>query len=359
MFLSLNKVHDSIQIAADELAKEGYIAIVVAGEQWDRLSDHRISPNIFLEYMVGHIKVNRSAEIPNIFSINKKIEDVKCLKKYYCSQATKHSSTFLRRHCHNRHDDIYVERTIDKRINEFLHLLKPYRLYSKFKESSKKKYHDLPKQLFMVRDLSGAGKTTLSVNNTRDNDWIGLSKSCNQSNIDEIFDDFNNGNWEKTLFDLLEMNLPLFLTFDSLDESTHIPNKKNEVLSIIRALSPLNDIAKKNGFHCFPIAIMFTIRDDFWRDWETIFEGYTATTYKRSFSTFTAEELPEALYKYQKAFGYSIRGTLSLQSQKTLSHPFYLQIFSEANAFQGEIPNHDLFNVNVLSLYFEKKLKIF
>jgi len=153
---------------------------------------------------------------------------------------------------------------------------------------------------------------------------------------------------------LLIVDKPIIFIVDSLDEANMIPNKKAEILSLIRFVTELNLLADKSNLLAFPVGLIFTVREEYWRRWEAIFEGQNSITLSKRISTFTGLEFREAMEKYSSAYDYRVSAQINRDVKELLSVPFNLQIFSEANEYQGFVSTINL-GGDVLHLFFSAK----
>lgn len=148
---------------------------------------------------------------------------------------------------------------------------------------------------------------------------------------------------------------PVVYFIDSLDEALHSPNKRDEIRSLLKAIKRLNTLAQKIGPLAYPILFVFSVRYEYWRDWESIFEGLRAKQFVRTFSTFTSDEINLAIEKYESVYSFKISGVLDQDNRNILAQPFNLMIFAEANEYQGLVNATELFGQDVLDLYFNRK----
>ena len=119
----------------------------------------------------------------------------------------------------------------------------------------------------------------------------------------------------------------------------------------------LNRLAVRKGLVAFPLGLIFTVRENYWRKWESIFEGHKSILLKNRISKFTENELKEALNKYCHAYEYRIATFNKIvgEARDILSLPFNLQIFSEANEYHGLVSIENVLTSHVLHLFFKKK----
>lgn len=361
LFCSVSPVNDEVLQEAHFLNRQGAITIVIHGPCWTELSRLGIPLPEFLRYMVFVAKalqvgVPTSFELARDWIYNR---DTAIARLTPICQ--RQSSTFLRRHKLTRHDQVYIPRAIDDAIVDFAKLLRPSHLAN----LEKKHTHSgtdftvgraAPKQLCIIRDLSGSGKTTLAVQLALHREkYFGLAKAALQESIDDLFDQFQLMTNDKTLFDLVATDRPLMYVVDSLDEASNHPSKHREIRGLLKEIDALNEKARSNGYVCYPLGIIFTVREDFWREWESLFEGLPVNTFLKRFSYFTPEQTQRALSQYSSAYGFRLTSGLDKTSLRVLSQPFNMQIFSEANEYRGDISTENVLDENVLSLYFERK----
>ncbi|CAK8722477.1 hypothetical protein GMJAKD_11695 [Candidatus Electrothrix aarhusensis] len=361
LFCSLYDVNKEVLNEADLLNKSGLITILVAGSDWEHLAENQIPLHEYLRYMIFQAKAKQTSRPESFKIIREWVYNRENASRIIRANCLKSSSIFLRRHRIVRHEQVYVSRTIDENISEFSRLICPSRTSNQDKEYTHggKSFigkRTIPKQICVVRDLSGAGKTTLAAEVANEiKKYFGCAKAALQNDIDNI--DFLPDDDEGAfgIKHLIACDKPIIYVIDSLDEASMIPGKHKEIKSLFKLLIQLNKVAQKMGLACFPIGLIFTIREDFWRDWESSFEGAHSNIYIKRFSNFTPQQINIAIENYSKAYSFHLSKPLNKQSLKVLSHPFNLQIFAEANEYRGEIVHDEILNENVLSLYFERK----
>jgi hypothetical protein len=100
---------------------------------------------------------------------------------------------------------------------------------------------------------------------------------------------------------------------------------------MFKILGELNQLASRMRLLTFPVGFVFTVREEYWRDWESIFEGQRAKVVKNTFSEFNHHELDQALGKYSTTYSYFPISRPSHETRRVLSIPFNLLVFSEAN----------------------------
>ncbi len=151
------------------------------------------------------------------------------------------------------------------------------------------------------------------------------------------------------------LNAPIIYAIDSLDEAGHVPHKATEVNGLLRALDSLNELARKDGLLCFPVGLVFTVREEYWERWNAHFEGRNTTMLRQRISTFGHTELEDAIERYTKVYDYRLLRPPSPASRRVLSVPVNLLVYSEAHKFEGAIDCRTAFDNDVLALYFGRK----
>lgn len=349
LFCSLYSVNESIYERAKELNQQGHYVIVLAGDFWDEINNEQLSIEDLLDYMNLFGRVKFLSKPPMIKIIKNWFYDKESTEKKVFDICKKSSATFLRRHKSPFHESLYVARDIDNLIESYSKDLKP---------SSLKKTKEQPKQICLLRDYSGSGKTTLSLELINKSlTFYGTGLTANESDIDEKISLFFSSLGQKAgLYELESLNKPIVFVIDSLDEANYdLHRKKKEILSILKFIDELNKIAESNGFICFPALFVFTIREDYWRDWESLFEGRKRLDVNKRISTFSSNEFLKAIEKYSNSYNYKITNEISSETSKVLSSPINLLIFSETYQFQGNIVISEIWEGNVIDAYFTRK----
>lgn len=366
LFLSLYDIDENIIRQCEMMNKEGYSVFVLYGGLWKELFDNPIGFELILRYLLLHSRINNKATISGVNEIKKWYFHNEEIITKYNDICVKASSVFLRRYKQDKHEELYVKRGIDNKVDDYIRNLYPKAL-SKTKKTKKKKgsYEDImyevdrevPPQLLIIRDVCGAGKTTYSVENAiTDKKYISFTKSASESNLDSVVEEIlQSFGKDYGILEMLEINQPVVFVLDSLDEAQTMPNKINEIKSLIKFLDKLNSISKRYGLYAYPMVIIFTVREEYWREWESLFEGLRVKHLFKVFSEFSDEEIKVALEKYQKIYHYNICNELSKDDILTLSNPLNLSIFSETNKFMGNIEIKQVFTANVLHNYFKNK----
>lgn len=350
LFCSLFPVSEKIFDHAEQLNREGHFVIVLSGNFWDQLHEHQLPIKDLLEYMNLFGRVKFQAKPPDIKTILNWCYDKDTVYKKMKDLCKKNAATFLRRHKSPFHSNLYIKRDIDNMIISYSENLKPSTLQND---------KDVPIQLCLVRDYSGSGKTTLSLEIADyQNTYFGTGLAANEQDIDEKLIAFFNSLGERFgLMEVISLNKPIVFVIDSLDEANFDLNrKKKEVLSILKFIEDdLNKIAISMGLLTYPVLLIFTIREDYWRDWESIFEGRKRKNINKRISTFTSLELDKAIHNYSSCYNYSITNHISYDTRKILSSPINLLIFSETYQYQGNIEIQEIWEGNVIDTYFNRK----
>jgi hypothetical protein len=362
IFCSLGPVHDKVLEAATELSQEGIATIVFHGHFWESIMREPIPFSEVLRYMVSRARSVNLVSPPDVSEIRHWIYDREAVLHTLHNRCRSKSATFLRRNKLPRHSDIYVERQIDTKIRGFIKELKPSRLASLRKQRNKdgtefETIRQLPEQMCIIRDASGAGKTTLAVDLVfNPTEFFAIGKAALEPDIDVAIDHILSENGEDYgIHELMAVDRPILVVIDSLDEAIGYPNKHRELLALFRLVNELNMLAQSAQILCFPIGIVLTIREEYWRDWESILEGQRSRVFKNTFTEFSAPELDKAIGKYSIAYNYFPLSKPGTEARRVLSIPFNLLVFSEANEFEGDVALGDILEEDVLHLYFTRK----
>jgi hypothetical protein len=362
LFLSIFPVSDNIFARSLELSRDGSPTIVVAGNMWKDLLQYQVSLSSFIEYHLLRTTILLTRQLPSVKEAAKWLYNAETSTKVLTRQMESLSAVFLRRHKSPYHAQIYVNRRLDERIGEQLQLLLPNALSRR----TRRKKTDtggsvtvrrvVPAQIIIVRDKSGAGKTTLAINIAlSEGNFIPVARAAAESNIDLSLDHLRHLGDDWGLQHFIAAQKTALLVIDSLDEASHLPNKRKEVLSLNRLIKELNECAARVGLIGFPVLLVYTIRDDYWRDWESVFEGAGALVWRNLYGMFTDDEFQIALDKYSKSYRYEVAGRLSSEQRNLLRDPFNLLVFSEAMEHRGAIGANDVLADNVIELYFSRK----
>lgn len=362
IFLSLGSVSSGVIDSAKNLNRQGHWTIVLHGNHWDELEGNYIPFKDLLRYMLFRVRSVFDPCPQDISHVKRWCYNRDDVIKHISSICQKESSVFLRRYKLIRHEELYVKRAIEKKIYDAADLLIPSKLNNERKRRKIKGKRTIltdrasPKQVVLIRDSSGCGKTTLMVNCSLERKkFFGFAKAASENDIDRLMEVFLNLGNDYGINKIIAANKPLVLLIDSLDEASKLTNKKREIISIMKQLNELNSLAIKHNMIAYPILLVFTLRDDYWRDWESVFEGQRMRTYRKQFSVFTEDEYSVAQEKYSSSYKYEINNDLSVESKMVLSVPFNLQIFSESHEYHGLIDIEDVFEEDVMHLYFQRK----
>lgn len=353
IFCSLFSVSDEIYPRAEDLNKEGHFVIVLAGEFWDDINSHQLPMKDLFEYMNLFGRVKFLSKPPEIKKILDWCYDKETTNRKISDLCKKNSATFLRRHKSPFHNALYITRGIDNQIESYSENLKPSVI---LKSESKAK--DIPKQLCLIRDYSGSGKTTLSINIAEHSEfYFGTGVAANEPDIDvKITGFFNSLGDISGLIELIASNKPVVFVIDSLDEANFdLARKKKEVLSVLKFIEELNKLAEAFNLMVFPTLFVLTVREDYWRDWESLFEGRKKNEINKKISFFTNTELPKAVDNYSNCYGYSIINNISEETVRILSTPINLLILSETYQYQGDIVVNEIWEGDVIDTYFTRK----
>jgi hypothetical protein len=363
LFCSLFEVSPSIYDVAKIQNRNGLTTIVVAGSIWDQLLAHKLPFSDFLRYMVTRAKASFSSDPVDIATVSSWCYEVEATSQKISRFCQHISSTFLRRYKMKLHERLYVARLVDRQIEEHVKKLRPNILREKGKHRRIANTPHLvtqdrgrPEQVFLVRDLSGSGKTTLAVQIALEQQsYFGMSRAAIQPDVDDVEDRLGSLGHDCGLHALIAVDRPLVYVVDSLDEAQVNPHKRREVLALLRRMESLNRLADEHGMRAYPLCLVFTVRDDYWKDWESTFEGVPAVTARRRFSNFSSSEFQKALENYSTVYNYRLTGLLDPSLAAVLAHPFSLQVFSEANEFKGDVNADAILDENVLAMYFDSK----
>jgi len=361
LFLSLFEVAPEVINAATQLNREGMTTIVLAGDFWDEAAEVDLPMSEVLRYMVANARSKFLAAPKSLTEIESYAYDLRTTSAEISDVCRASSATFLRRHKLERHEDLYVSRQMDRKIAGLANGLKPAALEKTRRENR----HDdvayttartMPRQICVIRDTSGAGKTTASVEIALTQDsFFGIARAAVEANVDslpEILDRLGDG---KGLPKLRALNRSLIYSVDSLDEAGHLPHKATEVNGLLRTLDSLNKSAREHGLLGFPVGLVFTVREDFWERWNAYFEGQNASMASQLISTFGDGELKQAFDRYSEVYGYRFTSPPSPMAKRVLAVPVNLLVFSEAHKFEGVVDPGTVLTNNVLALYFARK----
>jgi hypothetical protein len=361
LFCSLYPVPSALFDAATDLIKNNITTVILAGDFWDELASETLPLQDVLHHAVLNARARLIAVPPRLSDIRRWTYDKQQVSIKLERACGSYSALFLRRHKLPHHSELYIRRGIDHDIVQMAELLCPSRLavLSKTRISKDKSYETertLPAQLCLFRDSSGSGKTTISVEiaMTR-SPYLGIATAAIENDIDKVGEFLSAVGADYGLNELRAVNQPLLLAIASLDEARSVAGKTSQVLSLLRFLDDLNVLAAARNLIAFPIAFVFTVREDYWERWRTLFEGRTAVVSRKRFSQFSAPEFDQALSRYSAVYNYSLSLRATEESIRVLSLPFNLQVFSEAHEHHGELQSGEVLDEMVLGLYFARK----
>jgi hypothetical protein len=168
LLLSLYPVNENVIEAAKQLNERKLNTIILHGQVWDELYEENLPFDKLIHYLIIHIRTNLIPIPPLISEVQNWFLERDTVFERINELSRNYSATFLRRHKNSKHSHIYVSRHADDRIDEFANSLKPTKLLSKSKERQHKEIITIsakrpPEQICIIRDASGAGKTTLAV----------------------------------------------------------------------------------------------------------------------------------------------------------------------------------------------------
>jgi hypothetical protein len=362
LYCSLGAVAESVMEAATQLNRSGSPTIVLSGDLWDDLHENAFPLSDVLRYMLLHVRADFKATPPPIDRVRNWLYERDSTIATVEGICQRQSALYLRRHKLDRHRELYVEREIDRDLIRAVESLRPSSLSRLSKRKTRKDgdgfvvQRDIPPQISIVRDASGAGKTTLAVQLALGGQThFAVVHAALEPEIDRLDVLLDSVGPDHGLQSLVAADRPLMLVIDSLDEARAIPTKHQEVLSLLKTLDDLNRSTDNASLLCFPVMLVFTVREDYWERWATLFEGRNTVSFRKHFSRFSKAQMPNALEKYYTVYDYRLVSPPSQDAQDILAVPFNLQVFSEANKHFGSVSAVESLPQNVLSLYFARK----
>lgn len=361
LFCSLYPVAAGVLTAAEELNRQGMCTIVIHGTLWDRLEETACALADVLRFMVLHARAQFIADPPDPTDIMAWGHELSSTKRKISAVLRSWSATFLRRHRHPMHNDIYVSRGFDHEVKRLAELLRPSCLKSKTKrrgdgETATSSPRAMPPQICILRDASGSGKTTAAVQIAlTSSPFLGAARAALEPEIDRLDELFAGLGSARGIDELIAIDMSLVVAVDSLDEAHHVPQKGKQVLSLLRFLEDLNVEAQSRGLRGFPLLLVFTVREEYWEEWASHFEGRSARKFRNRFSEFNVDEFAEALDRYARVYNYDVLCEPSGEAKRVLAVPFNLQVFSEANQYRGPVSLANVLHEELLALYFTRK----
>lgn len=365
LFCSLYSVAERVHDRAVSLNREGAHTLLFTDSFWDDLADGSITFADVLHYMVFYCKTTFVSTPPALEVIERWAHDKDAAHRAGVDICNQFSALFLRRHQLPSHASIYVERGIDRTLAQMAASLQPSRLRTVERKRRRAAQAEeivgrraRPAQIIVFRDASGSGKTTTAVQvGLTSSPFLGAVKAAMEDDIDK-FDHMLLAKLSSDcgLSTLCALDRPVVLAIDSLDEASAIPHKSTQVLAALRLIDQLNDFAAdSHNLLAYPIGLFFTVRDDYWERWHSIFEGREMVQVRTQYSYFTPSELDSAIARYSSVYRYHLAQPPSDDARNVLAVPFYLQVFSEANAFQGSVSTANVLGEHVLQTYFATK----
>jgi hypothetical protein len=354
LFCCLFEVNKALEKRVHDLNMKGITTIVITGRDWEQLLESKIPFDAFLNYLRLNATIKNKGLLDSIENAMTWIYDTTSINQNFRDITFKVSGSFLRRFKHRFHEQIYINRKIDDQVSSIVRGMLPQNL----KNSNNR---DIYQQIIVLRDFSGCGKTTLAANFAiSQTDYYCFATVANHDSIDEIPDKVLNDISYPALGiqELIAVNKPMVYIVDSLDE---VPiqqqmHKRKEIKSLLKRLDELNALAHEYGLKNFPLTLIFTIREEYWRDWEAAFEGRAEVRQiKKALVNYNEAEFTKALANYEAAYHFKITNRLNEHSRDILSIPINLEIFSEANHYDGVITVEDIWEGKILMKFFDKK----
>ena len=341
LFCSLGPADDVVE-AAEALNRSGRSAIILHGGFWDELPRSACDATDVLRYAIA----SRRAAPPALADVLRWTAELDARARTVHATCLRASGHFLRRHDVPNHDELYVPRRIDALLEQAMRLLKPSRLAARAKRSAVSAT-DVPLQIFTVRDKSGAGKTMLAAQVARTSEpFVGVAREALEPGLARL---------DPSLDALIAVDRPLCAVIDELGATRDRQQTHGEVLSLLRSLDPLNEQARERGLLAFPLALVFTVDEDHWDRWASLFDGRAVGSLRMQLSSFAPHELDVALERYSSAYGYRLLRDLPRPVRAAIAHPFSLLAFSEANELQGRLRIDDAAAPDVLGSYLARK----
>ena len=363
LFLSLFPVKEAVIDAANELCREGMAAIVIHGQAWDEIARERLLISEYVSYALANARIRLRSTVDRVDKIRDHGERVQQASERIHRACRKVSKYFLRSYADPRHNSVYVERHIDVRIRTLAEALRPSSLTPMIVEETSPtgaKYfvgRPIPPQFLLLRDFSGSGKTTLSAHIALSGSdaYIGAARAAREGNLCEIEAELERYGDDFGFEMLADMDKPIVFVVDSLDEVVDLPEARREIKALFAAVESLNRVANSLDHVAFPLFVVFTVREEYWRTWESDFEGMPVVRITRRHSQFTTEETEIGLDRYQRAYNYELASAPSDALLDVLSIPFNLGLFSETHEFEETVSAEDALQGKVVDRFFERK----
>src|SRR5262249_54969307 len=156
---------------------------------------------------------------------------------------------------------------------------------------------------------------------------------------------------------LVTARMPLVYVLDGLDQADHASQQK-QVIKLFKFVERLNGQARSQNLLTFPIVLLFTVRENVWDRWFTVFEGRNTLQFRQVIPEFTPEQLTVALSRYSVAYDYTLPDRHLMGIRQTLSLPLNLRILSESHQFNGQLEATDVLGEHILAGYVRRKSEL-
>ncbi|TSE08854.1 hypothetical protein C1D09_016820, partial [Mesorhizobium intechi] len=308
IFASLYEVSSDIFEAVNDLSKQGMFVAIIDKEIWKALINTQLGLDRYIEYVMRSLKLRHAFDPSETSRIKEFFRDRTQSRAALLQKLRPISAQFLRRYKMDLHEKIYVARSFDEMIRQRCATFKPSNLnWTKPKrknDGSSFSAHRLPeRQIVMLRDVSGAGKTTSAVHLAlnQDEQIISICRTASDPSIDQLSDELLAIGPDYGLDHLISVDGTLLYIVDSLDEAEYLSGSRRTVISLNKTLLTLNEYAATRRLAKFPIVLVYTLRDEHWRNWESVFEGADVQNHQNRFSFFDNTELRQAIQNYSSA----------------------------------------------------------
>ncbi len=359
IFASMFDVSPKIFEKSEQASLQGIYLVVIDKTIWSGLTEHRIPVVDYVNYVLAALKTSNKSRPKKIADVRQYFEDADRSRRTLTDALSPISGRFLRRFKKDLHEPTYVPRQIDEAITQRCAALRPSKISrEKYSSSAKKqRKRKVDEQISIIRDASGAGKTTLAVQLSLNisKRYVSLCRTASDANLDGLLEDLRSLGTDYGIGHLKVTDSVVLYVVDSLDEAEHLPNARRNVISLNRCIDILNEVAHSAGLAAFPILILYTVRDEYWRAWESVFEGLSVRHHVRRFSKFSIPEASNAISKYCAAYNYCFSKKPSAFVIGQLSSPFDLSVFSETFAHEGKVDLESVFSKSVLTTFFLRK----
>lgn len=362
IFASLYEVSTELFEATNDLSMQGMYVAIIDADIWNILAETQVGIDRYIEYVFRSLKLTNKFTPSSTKNIKEYFEDKNHSRSALLHKLRPISAQFLRRHKMDLHEKTYVARSSDEMIRQRCMMFRPSNLNAtktrRKNDGSSFSAHRLPeRQIVLLRDVSGAGKTTFAVqmalNQTKE--IISICRAASDPFIDRIQEELTTMGPDYGLDHLITIDGTLLYVVDSLDEAEYLSSTRKAVISLNKSLSILNEYATTKSLAKFPIVIVYTLREEHWRNWESVFEGADIQYHQNRFSFFDNSELRQAIQNYSDAYGYNFTRNMTEDEAEALRSPFDLFVFSETFSHEGAIDPAVIFSQSVLSNYFRRK----